>query len=235
MNELTVVIAFLAGLVSFFSPCIFPIVPGFLAYLVGNSPKEEIHKRRKFFFASLLFVFGFGTVFSLLGILLTTIFRNAAYDAHIWLSRLGGSIIIFFGLYLTGLLPISFLQRAYAPSVKNLSRSTLFSPFLFGAAFALGWTPCVGAILGSVLGLAAYRPDLAFPLLLAYSLGLGIPFLLVGLFASTVSKFFTRWAHALHSLQIVFGILLIYLGILAFTQSLGQIANFDILVDPFSQ
>jgi len=100
---------------------------------------------------------------------------------------------------------------------------------LFGAAFAAGWTPCVGAVLGSILGLAASQPGSAFSLLLAYALGLGLPFLLVGLFAAQASAFINRYIYIVKYINIAFGVILIALGILVFTQNLSRIANFALL------
>lgn len=229
MDPLTIAVAFLAGLVSFLSPCVLPIIPGFLSYLAGATLSDTSPKRLHTFLASVFFVLGFGVVFSLFGVLLNTLLEAVAYDAHIWLSRAGGVIIIAFGLYLTGLLPLPFLEREYRFSVRSRFRSIYMTSFVFGAAFAAGWTPCVGAVLGSILGLAATHPGSASGLLLSYSLGLGVPFLLVGLFAGHASGIISRYSFALRYIQILFGFILVILGILSFTQSLNRIANLEIL------
>lgn len=229
MNDLNIAFAAFAGLVSFLSPCVLPIIPGFLSYLAGASLKESGAKRWPIFANSLFFVLGFSVIFALLGVLLNTILEAIAYDAQIWLARIGGGIIILFGLYLTGLVKIGFLEREHKLEVKTRFNSRYLTSFLFGAAFAAGWTPCVGAVLGAILGLAATAPGSAFTLLFAYSVGLGLPFLLVGLFASQASAFINRYAHVLTYVNVVFGILLIGLGILAFTQNLNLIANLEIL------
>lgn len=223
-------IAFVAGLVSFLSPCVLPIVPGFLAYLAGSSAKQgEKATRGAIFLNSLFFVLGFSLVFALLGVLLNSILEALAYDVQLWLSRVGGAIIIFFGLFLTGLIKFSFLERQHAFGIKTKFSLPYLTSFLFGAAFAAGWTPCVGAALGAILGLAATRPESAFWLLFSYSLGLGIPFLFVGFFASRVTSFFRRYERVFHYMTVSFGIILIGLGILVFTQSLNLIANFELL------
>ncbi len=229
MNPLGIPFAFLGGLVSFLSPCVLPIIPGFLAYLAGASLRESDAKRGTIFLQSILFVLGFSLVFALLGVLLNTVLAHVAYAAQTWLARAGGIIIIFFGLYLTGLIKVPFLERDYKfrPGAKFGSRST--TSFLFGAAFAAGWTPCVGAVLGGILGLAASEPGSAFALLVAYALGLGIPFLAVGLFASQASAMINRYAGMLRYVSIVFGFVLILLGILAFTQNLSRVANLELL------
>ena len=229
MAETTIFFAFIGGIVSFLSPCMLPIIPGFLSYLAGASLGESESKRKDIFLNSLFFVLGFATVFSILGVLLNTVLEAVAYDVQIWLARIGGSIVILFGLYLVGLIKLPFLEREYKFSVKTKFKSKYLTSFVFGSAFAAGWTPCVGVVLGSVLGLAATAPGVAFYLLLSYSLGLGIPFLVVGLFASQASNLINRYAHLLKYINIVFGIILIGLGILAFTQSLNLIANLELL------
>lgn len=229
-SDFSLGISLLAGIVSFLSPCVLPIIPGFLAYLAGSSLAEsEGAKRREVFINSVFFVIGFSLVFALLGVLLNTVLDSVAYGAQAWLSRIGGVIIIFFGLYLTKLIRIPFLEREYKFSIRFNLRSRHLTSLLFGAAFAAGWTPCVGAVLGGILGLAASAPGSAFALLFAYAIGLGIPFLLVGLFAAHASAFITRYAQTLQYVSIVFGVLLIALGILIFTQQLNLIANFGFL------
>ena len=229
MTDIGIVVAFIAGLVSFLSPCVVPIVPGFLSYLAGASVGETQTKRRDIFLSSVFFVLGFASVFSLLGVLLNTLLEAVAYDAQIWLSRIGGALIIFFGLYLVGLIKIPFLEKEFKIGVKTKFRSRHVTSFVFGAAFAAGWTPCVGAILGGILGLAASNPGSAFGLLFSYSLGLGLPFLVVGLFASQASGFISRYAKWFHYFTVAFGIILIVLGILVFTQNLNRIANLELL------
>jgi len=238
MPELSIAIAFVAGIVSFIAPCVLPIIPGFLSYLAGASLGESQTKRKEIFLNSLFFVIGFSLVFALLGVALNTILEKVAYDALLWLSRVGGALIIFFGLYLTGLIHLPFLEREHKFKVRPFSvqagsasggKSRYLTSLAFGSAFAAGWTPCVGAALGAILGLAASQPGLAFTLLLSYALGLGIPFLIVGLFAAQASNLINRYAKTLKYVNIVFGIILIGLGILMFTQTLNLIANFEFL------
>ncbi|MEX1068273.1 MAG: cytochrome c biogenesis protein CcdA, partial [Patescibacteria group bacterium] len=207
-GDITLLIALAAGLVSFLSPCILPLIPGFLAYLAGTSPQDKT-QRRVIFLNSLFFVAGFSIVFALLGVALNTILERVAYDVQTWLGRVGGAVIIIFGLYLTGLIRIPFLEREHKLSVKGNFRFRYLNSFVFGVAFAAGWTPCVGAVLGSILGLAAVQPGAAFTLLLTYSLGLGIPFLLVGAFTAQAGSFIRRWGPALHWAKVLFGVVLI--------------------------
>lgn len=227
-SEVTLIIAFIGGVVSFLSPCVLPIIPGFLAYLAGTST-QEAGKRLQVFIHSVLFVLGFSFVFALLGVLLNTALEHIAYDVQIWLSRIGGAIIIFFGLYLMKLIRIPFLERAHTVNVTGKIKSKHFTSLFFGAAFAAGWTPCVGAALGAILGLAASDPGNAFWLLMSYALGLGIPFLVIGLFAADAGRLIARHAKSLAYVNLVFGALLVILGILIFTQDLARLANFELL------
>jgi cytochrome c-type biogenesis protein len=231
MQTVPITVAFIAGLVSFLSPCVLPIIPGFLAYLSGASlsPSPGQSNRGQIFLNSLFFVLGFSVVFALLGVLLNTVLAGVAYGVQAWLSRIGGLIIIFFGLYLVGLIRIPFLERTHAFAVKKQFGSRYFTSFVFGAAFAAGWTPCVGAALGAIIGLAATQPGSAFFLLLSYAVGLGIPFLIVGFFAGHADAFIQRNAAKLKYINMAFGVLLIILGVLVFTQRLSTIANFGFL------
>ncbi|HXV27192.1 MAG TPA: cytochrome c biogenesis protein CcdA [Candidatus Paceibacterota bacterium] len=228
--ELSLGIAFIAGIISFLSPCILPIVPGFLAYLAGTTVADASGQRRQVFLNALIFVLGFSAVFAVLGVVLNTVLSTVAYDARIWLSRVGGVLIIIFGLYLTKLIRLPFLEREYKFRVAGTGiRSRYVTSFLFGAAFAAGWTPCVGAVLGGILTLAVTQPGSAFFLLMSYALGLGIPFLLVGLFAAGAQRFIARYARAMEYLTVVFGVVLIVLGILVFTLRLERVASFELL------
>lgn len=241
MTEVTLIIAFAAGLVSFLSPCVLPIVPGFLAYLAGASLSSQKSRqegehgevqtfgRLPIFLNSLFFVVGFSTVFALLGVLLSTILESITYEAQEWLARIGGTIVIVFGFYLTGLVRISFLERPYTFRITKRFNSRYMTSFAFGAAFAAGWTPCVGAALGAILGLAATAPGTAFQLLFAYSLGLGLPFLAVGLFATQATGLIQRYRTVTCYLARVFGVVLVVLGVLVFTQSLSLIANLSFI------
>ena len=226
-NSLNLGIALIAGLISFLSPCVLPLIPGFLSYLAGASLSESSKKRGAIFLTSVFFVLGFTTVFAGLGVLLNTALQGTANEVQLWFSRIGGSFIILFGLFLTGLLKPDFLEREYKFQPKWKTASRHFTAFLFGASFAGGWTPCVGPVLGSIIALSAVEPGSSFVLLIAYSIGLGIPFLLVGLFASQASAFIKRWASTLHWVNIAFGVLLILIGILVFTENLNLIANFS--------
>lgn len=232
MAEITLILAFVAGIVSFLSPCILPLIPAYLTFLAGTNmqrlKENEAGAKKKIFLSSIFFVLGFSFVFSLLGVLLQSILSNVAYDVQTYLGWVGGAIIIFFGLFLLGVIKISALENEHKMKVKDTGIPYLTS-FIFGAAFAVGWTPCVGAVLGGILTLAITQPGTAFPLMLSYSLGLGIPFLLVGLFISQASSFIKVLIPYIKYLNLVFGVLLIILGILVFTGTLSSVANLDFL------
>ncbi len=224
MVEPTIIVAFIAGIVSFVSPCVLPLIPGFLAYLSGTSTGQQ-GARLKIFLNSVAFVLGFSVIFALLGVLLNTILERVSYTVQTWLSRIGGIIIILFALYVLGLIKMSFLEKEHKIAVKKKFSITYVTSFVFGAAFAVGWTPCVSAILGSVFALAVTKPGLSFILLISYALGLGIPFLLVGLFTSQAINLINKSATVLKYFNIIVGILLLILGILVFTNKLNVVAN----------
>jgi len=202
-----------------------PAIPAFLAQLAGTSLDLQ---RRDVLLGTVLFVVGFSAVFATLGVVLGTVLQNVTTEALTWLSRLAGTVVIVLGLHLSGLLRLPVLDRQYSVHSRALKPGTLAS-FLFGASFAVAWTPCVGPILGSTLALATTRPASAFPLLLAYSIGLGAPFLLVGLFPSRAFSFLKRHRRAAARVHIAFGVVLIGMGVLVFTGQLNSLANFPLL------
>ncbi|MBI5051476.1 cytochrome C biogenesis protein [Candidatus Micrarchaeota archaeon] len=229
MADITYPAAFLAGLLSFLSPCVLPLIPAFLSYLSGVSLKEgnESGVRLKIFLNSLFFVLGFTLIFSIIGVILNGALGGVSYDVKLWLGRIGGVIIIVFGLFVMGLIRISFLEKEYKLRPHETKYSYLTS-FVFGASFAVGWSPCVGAILGSILTLAFTSPGSAFGLLFAYSLGLGVPFLITGAFTAQASSFIKAHIGLMRYLNLVVGVFLIVLGILVFTDNLAKVANLAI-------
>lgn len=198
--------------------------------------KSELKQKRdwKVFISSIFFVLGFSIVFSIVGVLLQSVLAGVSYEVQKWLGRIGGVIIMLFGLYLLGLIKPKFLEKERKLKIKRKFKSMYLTSFLFGAAFAVGWTPCVGAVLGAVLTLAVTEPASAFFLMFAYSLGLGIPFLLVGLFTNQAQRLISRSLGWLKYLNYVFGAILIGIGVLVFTNQLSSIANLafasDILI-----
>lgn len=224
MHDLTFFVAFTAGVVSFLAPCVLPLVPGFIAYLGGiaidKNTAPSLMSRFAMFHASVFFVLGFTAVFAVLGVLLHGVLTGVGTDFKIIIARIGGAIIIFFGLYLMGLIKFSFLEKTRHISVHKRFSSRALTSFVFGAAFAAGWTPCVGAALGAILGIAALAPTKAFFLLLAYALGLGIPFLIIGIFAGEIEKYLRHNLAWIQYINILFGGVLVWMGALSFTQNL---------------
>ncbi|HBB43969.1 MAG: Cytochrome c biogenesis protein [Parcubacteria group bacterium GW2011_GWA1_44_13] len=225
MTDVTIIVAFGAGVVSFFAPCVLPLVPGFIAYLGGialeKKTPDALVSRFAMFHASLFFVLGFTTVFAVLGLVLHSALVQAGPELQTILARAGGAIVIFFGLYLMGLVKLSFLERPHIFKVHKKFSSRALTSFVFGSAFAMGWTPCVGAALGAILGLAVLAPAKTFFLLVAYALGLGAPFLIIGAFAGEIEKYLSRSFAWMQYVNILFGGVLVWFGALAFTQNLS--------------
>ena len=237
MTEISIVIAFLAGIGSFFAPCILPMVPAFLAYISGTTLSEiktrdnviSINKANVFF-NSIFFVLGFSVVFSALGVAINSIFYENANQIISEYNQIGGIIIIGFGTYMI----LSHKIRILNVEKKIFPRNTGVKfpvSFLFGMAFAAGWTPCVGPILGTIITLAATTPGIAFNLLLAYSIGMGIPFMIMGAVISKSSKVISKVGKHLKYYTVIFGIVIIILGVLVFFNQLVLIANFPLLND----
>jgi len=179
------------------------------------------------FFSSVFFVLGFSVIFSLVGVLLQTVLSSASYVAQQWLGYFGGAVIILFGLFLLKLFTPRFLERDHKFAVKRRFKSHYVTSFVFGAAFAVGWTPCVSAALGAILALATTASGSAFLLLVAYTLGIGLPFLLVGFFTKQAERLIAKAGKGLIYVQYVFGVVLIAIGILVFTGQLNRVANLE--------
>ena len=193
-----------------------------------------MEKQEIIFLSSVFFVIGFTLVFSILGILFQTVLSHAAFATMNLIRIIGGAVILVFGILMIASTRyiIPFFSTEHKIHVKRFDNSYLTS-LVFGVAFALGWTPCVGAILGSIYAFAPTSPGVGFLLLLAYSLGLGIPFLIVGAFVSKFSSFLSRIRRFMRYFSIVSGLFLIVLGVLVVTGYIGLLSVF--LVGPNSQ
>ncbi len=208
--------AFLAGILSFLSPCVLPLVPGYVSLISGASVEElqssERRMLRTVMLHSLTFVLGFTVVFVTLGAAATGL-GQFAREYHVWLTRIGGVIVIVFGIHLTGILKINAL---YADKrLHNLKgSSTVIGSFLVGFAFAFGWTPCIGPILAAVLLMAETQDTVmkGVVLLAVYSFGLAVPFLLTSLGVDRFLAFYGRFRRHLHTVEVFSGILLIAIG-----------------------
>jgi len=236
MAEITIAVAVLSGLGSFVAPCILPMIPAFLAYISGSTLSDLNHKelqtitinRSRIIINTVFFVLGFSLVFSTLGVIINSTLTSSAGNFIDGFNQVGGIIIIAFGIFLLLSLKINKLniEKKFIP--KRAKASYPLS-FIFGLAFAAGWTPCVGPILGTILTLAATTPSIAFNLLLAYSLGLGIPFILIGIFYSRATRVIRSMSKHLKYYNIILGVFIIILGVLVFTNQLAYIANFPLL------
>jgi len=211
-----ILISFLAGLLSFLSPCVLPLVPAYLGYVSGLNVMEIRGGKggRRVIFGILAFVIGFSVVFTFMGLTASAIGTFLAQNKKI-LSVIAGILLVIFGLHLLGILRIPFLDYERKAHI-NVSSSNLLLSFLMGITFALGWTPCIGPTLSGILALAAISDTVwqGGILLFVYSMGLGIPFILSGILASKVFEFISRVRTVLRYFEIASGILLIILGFL---------------------
>lgn len=235
MSEISIGFAVVAGFASFVSPCMLPVIPAFLAQLGGtlDADSDTRVSRRQVFVNTLLFVLGFSAVFAVLGVALNSVLGNAATEITVWLSRIAGTAIIVLGLHITGLIEIPALDRSYSVADSFEFKGGRVTPFVFGASFAVGWTPCVGAFLGSTFALAASQPGSAFVTLMAYSFGLGIPFMAVALAPSKTFNYVRKRPSRLSLVHRFFGFVLIGMGVLVFTNSLNLLASFPVLNEVF--
>ena len=216
MHEVGIPAAFLAGLVSFLSPCVLPLVPGYVSLISGVGIEElkaqETALLRKVMLNSIAFVLGFSLVFVTLGALSTEVGRLAV-EYKSTLARVAGVLVIVFGLHLTGILRIKAL---YADKrLHNVKGgNTPWGAFVIGFAFAFGWTPCVGPILSGILLIAAAQNSVAKGILLltVYSLGLAVPFLLTAVGIERFMKFYSGFRRHMHVVEVASGVLLIALG-----------------------
>ncbi|MGA2629922.1 MAG: cytochrome c biogenesis protein CcdA [Terriglobia bacterium] len=236
---LSIPVAFVAGVVSFLSPCVLPLVPGYISMLSGATMEElkaggEPGLTGRIFRNSLAFVAGFSVVFIALGASATAV-GNFLLAQRKLFSIVAGIIIIVFGLHLTGLIRIPLLYREARMSSVQTRRGLLGS-FVLGFAFAFGWTPCIGPILTGILALAATR-DTVFQgmfLLATYSAGLAIPFILTGLGLTQFMKFYQGFRKHLQVVEVCSGILLIAIGVLMAFNKLGVLSGYLSFLNVFT-
>jgi len=239
MESVGLFTAFLFGILSFLSPCVLPLVPGYISFISGLSFEElrESTGARGFLiktlFSSLFFVLGFSIVFVLLGASATAIGKFLSENMNV-ISKVAGVIIVLFGLHMSGILRISFLN--YEAKLKTQKKPFgLIGAFVIGFAFAFGWTPCIGPVLATILVLASQQETIKQGILLlsVYSLGLGIPFILTSLSVNFFFKWFSKIRRYLNVVEIVSGVILILLGILIFTNTLGLVSSYIMKLFPF--
>ena len=216
-SSLTVVVAFSAGLLSFLSPCVLPLVPSYVTFITGLGLEDVSRARRTTIVHSLLFVLGFSFIFVALGAGATA-FGQLMLAYRTWIARVGGVLMIAMGLWMLGVLRINALQTERRVHLSDKPLGYL-GTIVVGIAFGAGWTPCLGPTLGAILLLAANETDMTkgIGLLSAYSAGLAVPFLLSALALERFLKFFQRFKRNLGAVNRIAGILLIVVGVLMFT------------------
>lgn len=234
LSPVGLLVAFGAGLLSFLSPCVFPLVPGYLSYLAGTSIQEvesQSTARWRVSLHALCFVLGFVLLFTLLGAAASLV-GLALRSYQQWLARIAGVLLILFGIALTGLLPIPWVSRDHRVQVRP-GRSAWWRSALIGMAFGAGWSACSGPILGAVLVLTTVRSTVlqGVILLLVYALGLGVPFVLVGILVDRASMLMRPIRRYASPLSFIGGVILILMGMLLLAGRLDQLAN---LLFPFS-
>ena len=227
-------VAFGAGLISFLSPCVLPLIPGYISYISGQSLQNILESKKINLFSLILFCLGFSTVFVILGASASFLGQKLLQNSET-LRIIAGIIIVIFSLQLLGLINISYLNFEKRYDAKE-SRNILF-PYVIGLAFGFGWTPCIGPILGSILALASIEETLARAILLLifYSLGLAIPFVLSGYLIQRFLLFSKNFKKNINLISKIGGITLLITGILILTNQLQAIGFYIIEIFPFMQ
>lgn len=234
MTEVTLMVAFVAGLLSFLSPCVLPLVPSYLSFITGMSLEDlkgGVDRRAALVHAA-LFVSGFSLIFILLGA--SASFLGAFFRYYMdWIARIGGVVIILLGLHLAGVLRITPLLREKRVHLSDKPAGYL-GTLGVGAAFGAGWTPCIGPILGAIYTLAATREGLwnGVGLLTVYSAGLAVPFMLSALAVERFLTAFQRFRRFLPAVQMASGVLLVILGILLVTGSFTILSSWLLRFTP---
>ena len=226
--QVTVGLAFLAGLASFLSPCVFSLIPAYIGYLGGRAVGGEATDRNRFitFTHGLAFVLGFSAVFITLGAA-SSAFGRLLFDLRFVLSKVGGIVVMIFGLHMLGVFRIPFLEYDTRVQTMPDRRWGYLSSALMGVFFSAGWAPCVGPVLGAILTLALNGGSIStgVSLLSAYSAGLAIPFLIAALGVGWVSLALRKYGKTLHYLEKAMGVVLILLGIMLFAGIFERIAQ----------
>ncbi len=228
MNEpaaLGVAVAFAAGLLSFLSPCVLPLVPSYIGFLTGMTLPEMDGRRRKALLHGFCFVAGFSLIFILLGASATALGR-ALNHYQVWLQRVGGALIIGFGLVCLGVFKLDFLTQERRVHLEQKPVGYLGSA-LVGMAFGAGWTPCIGPVLGAILGLAATSGDVSRGMLLLafYSAGLAVPFLVAAVAVESFLDWFQRFRRFMPWVMRISGALLVFVGLLLLSGEFTRLAG----------
>ena len=227
-------IAFGAGLISFLSPCVLPLIPGYISYISGQSLQNILENKKINIFSLILFCLGFSTVFVILGASASFLGQALLQNSNV-LRVIAGIIVIIFSLQLIGLINIPYLNFEKRFDAKE-SRNILF-PYVIGLAFGFGWTPCIGPILGSILALASIEETLvrAISLLIFYSLGLTIPFVLSGYLIQKFLLFSKNFKKNINFINKTGGAILLITGVFILTNQLQAVGFYIIEIFPFMQ
>jgi cytochrome c-type biogenesis protein len=232
--EITTGLAFLAGLASFLSPCVLCLVPVYIGYLGGRAVGGESNSQNRWvtFTHGLAFVVGFSLVFIFFNILAAAL-GGLLFDTRTWLAKIGGMIVIIFGLHMIGVFRIPFLEYDVRIHSQVNPRWGYISSILMGVFFSAGWAPCIGPILGSIMTFAANGGSILRGVLLgsAYSAGLAIPFLLAALGIGWVTVILRRYSKVMRIAEIAMGILLVVAGILLILGSINILASYIPFLD----
>lgn len=228
MNDITFTLAFVAGFLSFLSPCVLPLVPAYISFISGLSI-EEIRNSRfvpKTFLSALAFIAGFSTIFVTLGAS-SSFIGYFLLEYQNYLRTAGGILTIIFGLFITGLIKLDFLMRERRLQIHK-GPAGYVGAFLIGISFAAGWTPCIGPILGTILIYAGSQASASYgiQLLGVYSLGLAIPFLLATFAVNIFFTYTRRLTKFINMITVASGVILIIFGVLLLTDKLGYLATF---------
>jgi len=232
MIELAIALG--AGLISFLSPCVLPLIPGYISYISGSSLNELIEKKNINLIPIILFTVGFSLVFIIFGAASTFLGQVLLQNSY-ELRIVAGLVIIIFSLHILGIINIKFLN--YEKRINTNISPNLFSPILIGMAFAFGWTPCIGPILGSILVLAATEESLSkgVMLLFFYSIGLAIPFILSGYLIQKFLIFSKNFKKNIKIVSRIGGFILLITGILIITNQLQALGFYLLNIFPFLQ
>jgi cytochrome c-type biogenesis protein len=228
-----IALAFLGGLLSFLSPCVFPLVPAYLGHLAGTSMRAETPPARGALLGhALAFVIGFSTIFTVSGIALG-LFLGSLQDGLGVLRVVGGVAVIVMGLHTAGVITIPLLYRQARLDSQKIAPGSLLGSFLIGVFFAAGWSPCIGTILTAIFALAATQTAQAGLLFFAYSLGLGVPFVAAALLLSRLSGVMRRINRHHRALSLVSGGFLVLVGVLLLTNTFAWLAGLLPPIEPF--
>jgi len=227
-------VAFGAGLISFLSPCVLPLIPGYISYISGSSLNDLLEKKNINLTPIVLFTVGFSIVFIIFGAASTYLGQVLLQNSY-ELRIAAGLVIILFSLHIIGFINLKFLN--YEKRIQTNTNSQFYSPILIGMAFAFGWTPCIGPILGSILVLAATEENInkGIFLLISYSLGLGLPFILSGYLIQKFLIFSKNFKKNINLVSKIGGIILLITGILILTNQLQALGYYLLNVFPFLQ